>query len=59
MIGARRVARRWLQENGDSPQHERLGREGTFRLAGILTQDVPLVSPGRAEVEDEVPIGLP
>ena len=52
-------ARRWLQENDDSPQHERLGREGTFRLAGIFIQNVPLVSPGRAEVEDEVPIGLP
>ena len=30
-----------------------------FRLAVIFTQDVPLVSSGRAEVEDEVPIGLP
>ena len=29
------------------------------QTTGILTQDVPLVSPGRAEVEDEVPIGLP
>ena len=30
-----------------------------FRLAVIFTQDVPLVSLGRAEVEDEVPTGLP
>ena len=50
---------RWrFQENVDSP-HEQLGREGTFRLAGIFAQSVPRVSPGRAEVEDEVSIGLP
>ena len=52
-------ARRWLQENVDSPQYEQLGREGTFRLTGVFTQSVPRVSSGRAEVEDEVPIGLP
>ena len=34
-------------------------KERFFRLAGIFTQNVPLVSSGRAEVEDEVPIGLP
>ena len=27
--------------------------------AGIFTQSVPRVSSGRAEIEDEVPIGLP
>ena len=52
-------ARRWLQGNVDSPQHEQLGRERTFRLAGIFTQNVPRVSSGRAEIEDEVPFGLP
>ena len=51
---------RWrFQENVDSPQHVQLGREGAFRLAGIFAQSVPRVSPGRAEVEDEVSIGLP
>ena len=36
-----------------------MGPEGTIRLAGIFTQNVPLVSSGRAEVEDEVPPRLP
>ena len=35
------------------------GSEGTIRPARIFTQNVPLVPSGRAEVEDEVPLGLP